>query len=138
MNFTQRPLEFRIWDKKKNCWHDDEKDGYSSDTEWIGLNELIRLIRTGKESARPRFAIQQFTGLLDKNGKKIFEGDVVKLHDSYHHADLKDIIAIEYDSECGGFIPFTYKRDSQYYCGEFESEKTEILGNIFENPDLLK
>lgn len=63
--------------------------------------------------------VGQFTGLLDKNGKEIFEGDVLKggIYKSY---------IVKWDNEENGFNV------------NYHALKYEVIGNIFDNPELLK
>ena len=79
----------------------------------------------------------QYTGLKDKNGKKIFEGDLILLMDRWY-------CAVEYDVENARFIlngehvknedkdELTHSSFAPYYQNEIE-----VIGNIFDNPELL-
>lgn len=77
--------------------------------------------------------VMQFTGLLDKNGKEIYEGDILNQQDGWYRI-------IEWDEGCGGFIGVAIGKDvyEKYWnnLGE-RDESAEIIGNIFENPELL-
>lgn len=64
----------------------------------------------------------QFTGLTDKNGKKIFEGDIVKVDEK--HYEVKFVLGQFF---IGISMPIAYKR---FDC--------EIIGNIHDNPEMLK
>lgn len=83
--------------------------------------------------------LMQFTGLLDKNGKEIYESDIVRFsqHRKYHGAFDGDehyerTFIIEWRE--GGF----WGKDSQIKLRDIAGEFSEVIGNIYENPDLLK
>jgi len=65
---------------------------------------------------------QEFTGLKDKNGKEIYEGDLVQLHE--YGEVYKEVVF--------------YKGSFCIHGFNFGVEKSEIIGNIHENPELLK
>jgi len=75
--------------------------------------------------------LMQYTGLKDKNGKEIFDGDIVKT------ATDKNMVV----GWSERFASFVIKREGwmfQHWFGEaFESTDCEIIGNIHENPELL-
>lgn len=87
-------------------------------------------------------AIGQFTGLYDKNGNKIFEGDIVKIVGDSNNDDWKNVNYIAqivfFD---GGFCAidgttdnYSFRRYSLSRC-EFD---LEVIGNIYDNPELLE
>ena len=71
--------------------------------------------------------LTQFTGLLDKNGKEIYEGDVVKLENT-------DICIIEYQETRFVAIPQHPKFNIKEY---IYFRTAEVIGNIYENPELI-
>lgn len=74
--------------------------------------------------------ICQYTGLTDKNGNKIWENDVVK------DTDIHLLGSVEYDEEHGMYV-INEVNDGYQNFQEFWS-CTEVIGNIFDRPDLLK
>lgn len=85
--------------------------------------------------------LQQYTGLHDKNGKEIFEGDIIKHYwaDKYKGTSLDQREVIEKVS--GGFInrPVSDKeKRTSYSLVNADNENFEVIGNIYETPELLK
>ena len=122
------------------AWHRNEKTmtygGYFQTLEIDGVNQEW----FGMPTPHPDDCeIGQSTGLLDKNGKEIFEGDYINvtapLYDDY----------IEWQKKNGGYV--VKWRDDECCFGLWDGERwecpidwwvtKEIIGNIYENPDLL-
>ena len=81
--------------------------------------------------------IGQFTGLTDKNGKKIFEGDIVLT--VYDNGVRGSCYVVEMSNERGGWFPFA--TDDGCGCCSCEvcsTDNAEIIGNIHDNPELLE
>lgn len=69
--------------------------------------------------------VGQYTGLTDKNGKKIFEGDIV--------LDADEPCMIAYENGCWKEI-----FQSDWWSFIYDDDEVEIIGNIHDNPELLK
>ena len=97
--------------------------------------------------------IMQFTGLLDKNGKEIYEGDIVRIFHRkwYLNAPTEwKVFKLKSGKEQLGAVYFD-ENDYRYRakclenfspvfdnCGEHGTRHFEVIGNIYENPELLK
>lgn len=120
-----REFKFRAWDKKA------KKMVYvSSVTFWvgskiIGLGASLLQKRLGWEED---FEIMQYTGLKDKNGKEIYEGDICVC--KYNNR----VDSIKWDH---GKWQFS-SEDCLECFNAAPALKLEVIGNIYENPDLIK
>ena len=120
-----REIKFRAWDKDRECFlpvivgNTDIKDD-----NWICPLTFCEVNGEKNWYHNETCEIMQYTGLHDKNDKEIYEGDILK-----YEWDGKT--KIDYIVFSGGM--FTYSK-----CVRWSLNKDEIIGNIDENPELLK
>ncbi len=133
-----REIKFRAWDKGEKyykTWEDLVSIVYNE--RWFLDNEdknYINCLFTD-----PDYTLEQYTGLKDKNGKEIYDGDVCRclVYDKYHKKHLvRGDIKIE---EVETVINNIY--DDSWPCVSLacvELHSIEIIGNIHQNPELLE
>lgn len=117
-------------------------EGYYVRADWYLDNQVIHCIfpvdttlyprceHSGYESIIPE-TIGQCTGLTDKNGTKIFEGDIVERKRS----DKTNRYQICYDEDMASFIGL---RGIGFTRFVYDSERFEVIGNIYDNPELIE
>lgn len=76
-------------------------------------------------------SVGQFTGLTDKNGKEIYKGDIVKCID---HPTNAESGVFEVAFHTGTFVC----KESMIVLRDFGTAWTEVIGNIYENPELME
>ena len=125
-----REIKFRAWDSRLNKYLNRVTDIRLN----IGNGEVHGMMSTGNV---PEWTLEQFIGLHDKNGKEIYEGDIVKFEDVSGYKDGCASV-IWHDDSCGYYLE---NDDDNIYDTLYDftpSYQMTVIGNIHENPELLE
>lgn len=108
-----REIKFRAWDKE-------------------GLEMYYLGSDMNSFWNNPRYELMQCTGLMDKHCGDIYEGDVV------HNSDFECNFIVNFDEYTARFVACVYADKCDYGLDEYVDDSCFIIGNIFENPELLE
>jgi len=150
-----KEIKFRAWDKKRKFMIYEDTPPYNFEMYLDGSFCIHRYDKRRDDKKEywysedsEDYELMQYTGLKDKNGKEIYEGDILK--------DDVGIAEVTYDNERAGFYAWFKKpvvfpdyahgvKDTKInqihmYAWSTDDYKTsaEVIGNIYENPELIK
>ncbi len=118
-----RTIKFRAWDKFKGS--NGKMINKVTRMRWKYGNPICEV------NGKLNVIIMQNTGLKDKNGKEIYEGDIVQ---SDIDKEDKSIIVVVFKDGS-----FKLKSNvNEGYCNDYNCMIREVIGNIYENPELIK
>lgn len=158
-----RPIKFRAWDKIKNKWLDLYRIVFATNGAVLAVEDL-----DGEQYGLHQVELMQYTCLLDKNGKEIYEGDIVSLNGNISadnsmgilpngwDFDEDDIYEVVWDAARTGYklqmnevpgkeVQEEFGQYAKAYMQKYLSHarglllqgNSEVIGNVFENPELL-
>jgi uncharacterized phage protein (TIGR01671 family) len=138
-----REIKFKAWDKKNNRMANVDSIEFVDALEGrTGINVYVEGKRNSYwlEAFKDEYELLQYTGLKDTNGKEIYEGDILKAEDPYREKTKN--IAVEfingaYHIEWSNMFYEETDITTIYWAKDMDFS-FEIIGNIYQNPKLLK
>ncbi len=151
-----REIKFRAWDKAEQKMYGPftlgDLYGYEGEVNAVTLRggqELTICSHSGGSIGYPQLPadnginpdveLMQFTGLHDRSGKEVYEGDIVRGYRNEYGVILEDIEQVQYDDDMQ-LMPFhrISDYDATLWMHFILSTGFEVIGNIYENSELLE
>ena len=127
-----REIKFRAWEKISKVMLQPTNYIYFI----LTLGGQIYTTGGSTMNITDRFVLMQYTGLKDKNGKGIYEGDIIVFN--YDGLETPDTCRIYWSTENFRWVCHSMTEHWGDDLNEFTSEDLEVIGNIYENPELLE
>jgi uncharacterized phage protein (TIGR01671 family) len=125
---VNREIKFRAWDTEKvKMLYPDGIYGQEMGANTYSITCLIAGVMNGAcDEFQEQYILMQFTGRKDKNGKELYEGDIFRARHDFGPGGFSERISS---------IPTKHNMNIQWQYWNMET--IEVIGNIYENPELL-
>ena len=127
----KKMLKFKVWDKEKQVFLKDVYISQDGELYEFSTFTTFRVVITYLNSENKK--VLKFTGLHDKNGSEIYEGDVLRIKDGLYR--------VAWNGCFSSFFMKNLEKDKKYddlYFLNANYKSAEIIGNIYENEEFLK
>ena len=125
----KQEIKFRAWNKKDKVMVDVAAMNFGPSGLWSLIEDAVDAELQLSDS----YELMQYTGLHDKNGREIYEGDVVDI--GLRNQDGKPVIApVSYETYAAGYV----LDNGGNGIWQRLTKECEVIGNTFENPELLE
>ena len=129
-----REIKFRAWDKEAKAM-----ESFDELVETIDFADVFKGYYTNLE-------VMQYTGLKDKHGTVIYEGDIIKCRIVTPKRNWKELRTVAYDEDMARFAAVSLDGNHwsslpsnvEFNLNPVRIDKCKIIGNIYENPELLE
>ena len=148
MENSNNRYKFRAWDKEEKEMFLPETEN-NSDSFFTGIEDGKLLCQDLEdENPNERYVLMQYTGLKDRKGVEVFKGDIVKVHKFTQElgenmgvceGEKEFIAKIEFSMYGGIYLEAGENNSGALweYENGFHEESIEVIGNIYENQELL-
>ena len=128
-----REIKFKFWNKKNSRFL--QNDNNSIDKTIFDLWDWAEVMGTCTSFPMGDYVFVQCTGLTDKNNNPIYEGDIIIDTQKQKYEIIFDENHARYDLKVCGENKLS---QTSYFTQIYEKKHIEVIGNIFEHPELLK
>lgn len=135
-----REIKFRAWDTLGHHWvdvfdlHQDEQSLKAGEYVQSTGNDVWDVRLNQKD-----YVLMQYTGLKDKNGVEIYEGDILKREVGHidHWDEGQPVFTREWKNSAVVYRAPSFKMDASITIDYINEKEVEVIGNIYDNPELL-
>ncbi|WP_321388978.1 YopX family protein [uncultured Enterococcus sp.] len=132
-----REIKFRAWDKKAKVMRRvTQIDFWDGLVFWVNKLRILREVKENRENVE----LMQYTGLKDKNGVEIYEGDFLKYRPAFWDGPEKPehITKDDYKTKKVEYIQGGFHIDGIPLGRLIKAVEMNVIGNVYENPEFLE